>query len=103
MQLGGPSFVGKTEYITGIGYAPPVEGVDTLAVLVSCPDRILWQWNFTGIGSGEIGVKGFNLFTVTAAEQISTTYLEFNSVAWALNTGYNISVPAGQAAIPYHK
>jgi len=94
--LGTATFVGKTAYVEGVLNAPPVTGINTIAIYPICPDKILWQWLFTGIGSKEYEVKGFNLFQITSAGQINQTYVEFNSFAWALDTGYTITFPTSK-------
>ncbi|KAK5055430.1 hypothetical protein LTR84_013180 [Exophiala bonariae] len=96
--LGGITFEGKQGYIEGVLAAPPVEGITTNEILVAGSSKILWYWTFYGIGSGEYEVKGFNLFTITEKGQISTLNLEFNSIAWGLNTGYQIIFPEGGGA-----
>ena len=68
-------------------------GINTLDVLVAGCDKILWYWNFLGIGKATYEIKGFNLFTITPAMQIITANLEFNSLAWALDTGYTVVKP----------
>jgi len=91
--LGTATFVGKDTYITGVLYSPAVTGIDTLEVDVANCNKVLWYWKFTGIGSEEYEIKGFNLFTITPAGQINQTNLEFNSIAWALDTGYQVIFP----------
>ncbi|EXJ86097.1 hypothetical protein A1O1_06466 [Capronia coronata CBS 617.96] len=98
LPLGNATFVGKQEYINGVLNSPPVEGVNTLEVLVAGCTKILWYWLFTGIGSGEYEVKGFNLFTLSDVGQISVVNLEFNSIAWGLDTGYQIVFPPNGSA-----
>ena len=93
LPLGTVTFSGKDAYIASTLGAPPVTGINTIAVYPICPDKILWQWLFTGIGSQQYEVKGFNLFQITSAGQINQTYVEFNSFAWALDTGYTITFP----------
>ena len=93
LPLGTATFVGKALYIASTLGAPAVKGINTIAVYPICPDKILWQWLFTGIGSKKYEIKGFNLFQLTPAGQINETYVEFNSFAWALDTGYNITFP----------
>jgi len=73
--------------------AQAVEGINTIAVYVADCTSILWQWNFTGIGTGAYEVKGFNLFTLNTAGQIAKAEVEFNSIAWGLDTGYQIVFP----------
>ena len=73
--------------------APPVEGIESLGIYVAGCDKILWQWLFAGIGTAQYEVKGFNLFDITSAGQISAIHVEFNSLAWALDTGYQVIFP----------
>jgi hypothetical protein len=72
-----------------------VEGITTNEILVAGSSKILWYWTFFGIGTGQYEVKGFNLFTITPQGQISELHLEFNSIAWGLDTGYQIIFPSG--------
>ena len=81
-------------YINGVLNSPPVLGINTIEIDVTTSGKILWYWVFTGIGSGEYEVKGFNLFTLTASDQIAQVNLEFNSIAWGLDTGYQIIFPS---------
>jgi len=93
LPLGSATFVGKQVYIGGILNSPPVLGINTLEVLVAGCTKVLWYWNFLDVGSGEYEIKGFNLFSITPALQINQTNLEFNSIAWALDTGYQVIFP----------
>jgi hypothetical protein len=72
-------------------------GINTLEIDVAGCNKILWYWLFTGIGSQQYEVKGFNLFTITPASQIAQVNLEFNSIAWALDTGYQVIFPSSPA------
>ncbi|EXJ77622.1 hypothetical protein A1O3_09850 [Capronia epimyces CBS 606.96] len=93
--LGTATFAGKQVYINGVLNAPPVQGVNTLEILVAGCTKIIWYWLFTGIGSAQYEVKGFNLFSITEAGQIGQVNLEFNSIAWGLDTGYQVIFPPG--------
>ena len=96
LPLGGVTFSGKQTYIASTLAAPAVMGINTLEVLVAGCDKVLWYWNFTGVGLATYEVKGFNLFSITPEGQIGQTNLEFNSFAWALDTGYTITFPTQQ-------
>jgi hypothetical protein len=93
LPLGGVTFAGKQLYIASTLGGPPVMGINTIEVLVAGCDKVLWYWNFLGIGSAVYEIRGFNLFTITTEGQIGKANLEFNSFAWALDTGYNITFP----------
>lgn len=92
-QLGGVTFQGKQTYVVNVLFAPPVQDIDTIEILVAGCTKILWYWNFLSIGTKQYEVKGFNLFTLNEKRQIKTVNLEFNSFAWALDTGYTIKFP----------
>lgn len=92
--LGGVTFQGKQNYINGVLSAQPVAGVNTIEILVAGCTKILWYWNFTGIGTGKYEVKGFNLFTLNSDNMIEKAHIEFNSIAWGLDTGYTVTFPA---------
>jgi len=83
--LGGPSFVGKETYSTGITYAPAIPTMEDLLIFHDC-QYITWYWLAFGIGDGAEEVKGINIFNTTADRtQISMDYLEFNSIAWGID------------------
>lgn len=73
-QLNATTFADKQDYIKGVLNAPPLQGIETLAVYpitgTDNVNRILWQWKFTGVGTKIFPVKGFNLFTLNDAMQI---------------------------------
>lgn len=92
-QLGQVTFDGKQAYIGGVLGAPPVTGVVDLEILVAGCTKVLWYWKFLGIGSKQYEVQGFNLFTVDSNLQVSQVNLEFNSIAWGLDTGYKVIFP----------
>jgi hypothetical protein len=46
----------------------------------------MWHWLFPNVGSGQYEVKGFNLLTINAKGKIERADIEFNSIAWGLDT-----------------
>jgi len=56
--------------------------VNTIEILVGGCNKILWYWNFTGIGTGKYKIKGFNLIALDSKNMIEKVFLEFNSIAW---------------------
>jgi hypothetical protein len=46
----------------------------------------MWHWLFPNVGSGQYEVKGFNLLTLNAKGKIERADIEFNSIAWGLDT-----------------
>jgi len=54
---------------------------------------MVWQWEFIGIASGVNRVRGMTLITVDDKAQIIQQYVEFNSLAWAINAGFNVTAP----------
>lgn len=86
-QLGSSSFNSKAQFIAGATGAPAV-GFTTLKVYHDC-NNVIWRWNAVGLGSGKYPVKGINAFTVPNALSgvITRTDLEFNSIAWGIDTG----------------
>ncbi|OAL37259.1 hypothetical protein AYO20_03435 [Fonsecaea nubica] len=91
--LGTATFVGKDNYINGVLNSPGLSGIVTLDVLVAGCTNVLWYWKFLGVGSGQYEVKGFNLFAITPSLQLASANLEFNSIAWGLDTGYQVIFP----------
>ncbi|KAK5164563.1 uncharacterized protein LTR77_009769 [Saxophila tyrrhenica] len=90
--LGGVTFEGRDAYLAGLSHSPPVQGIETIGVYVTGCSKVIWQWQFNGVGSAEYPVKGFSLFTTNRKNQILKSEIEFNSVAW----GQDISqLPCG--------
>jgi hypothetical protein len=83
---------GKAFYIDNNLSGAPVTGVNTLNIIPAC-QYILWQWIFTGVGSGEQQVAGFHLFEVDGDGQLLSAIFEFNSVAWGADLGYHTLFP----------
>lgn len=87
----------KQEWTQGVLHAPPFGGVQTLRLLVFC-DQVLWYWQFDQIGSGQYPVKGFNLFTMSRQGDnlvASEVDIEFDSIAWGLDTGLSVTYRDG--------
>ena len=84
-QLGNtPSATSKAQWVAEVTQHPEV-GIQTLDILNSC-NKIMWHWNFPSVGGGAYEVKGFNLLTVNFFGQITRADIEFNSIAWGLDT-----------------
>lgn len=96
IQIGGITFNGKQNYITGVLYSPSLTGIENIKIAPAGNNMIIWYWKFTGIGSKQIPVKGFNLFEVNKQKQITALHVEFNSVAWGIDTGYTTTDPTGK-------
>ncbi|RMZ89028.1 hypothetical protein DV736_g3747, partial [Chaetothyriales sp. CBS 134916] len=96
--LGGPSFSGRTAFVQGVAGAPAIPGMSTLEVFHDC-NRISWRWLAQGLGLSKYEVKGINDMYVpnVFTGQISRDYLEFNSIAWGIDTGYSVQTPTGQS------
>jgi hypothetical protein len=89
-----------------VSQTPPASGVETLGVYVASCSKVLWQWRFSGVGTAEYPVKGFqyvfiiqishkaqltdlllrSLFSLNRKNQITQVEFEFNSVAWGQDT-----------------
>ncbi|KAK5048678.1 hypothetical protein LTR84_005769 [Exophiala bonariae] len=93
--LGSTTTNGKQAYINGVLNAPGLNGAENLKILVS-GNNILWYWRFNAIGSKQLPVKGFNLFEINNKKQITGLYVEFNSIAWGIDTGYTTTDRTGK-------
>jgi hypothetical protein len=91
-QLGTNSFTNKTAYIASVLAAPPITNITTLDIVHNC-NKIVWNWLFTSIGKRIDQVKGFDMFTISEQGQILFTHVEFNSIAWAVDVGWNFTRP----------
>ncbi|KAK5094448.1 hypothetical protein LTR70_004116 [Exophiala xenobiotica] len=84
---------GKATYVTDTLSTPPIPQIDTLSLTVDC-NQFVWQWRFYGIGPGPNEyIQGFTLIKLNSAGLINYQYVEFNSLAWAENSGYTVTPP----------
>lgn len=83
----------KATYIADTTSTPPIPQIDTLSLVVECNEYV-WQWRFYGIGPGPNPyIQGFTRALVNDDGLIYYQYVEFNSLAWAENSGYTVSPP----------
>ena len=84
----------KATYITGAQHAPPTTGIESLAITVSNCNNIIWEWNMAGVGRATYPVKGIGMFKMVRGGKLGLNVqakelkLEFNNIAWGLDTGY---------------
>lgn len=86
-----------TVYVENVLSAPPLRAIETNAVLNNCT-HIIWHFTFYGVGGPNSveRVKGFTLIGVEPWREVQPVVfqqVEFNSIAWAINTGFNVSFP----------
>ncbi|KAK1655122.1 hypothetical protein BDP81DRAFT_390110 [Colletotrichum phormii] len=84
------SFPSKQAYINGTLASNPYRGVQTIEILVAGCNNILWHWKFTEIGP-KGPVKGFNLFAMNKEMQVTRLRLEFDTISWGVNVGFNVT------------
>jgi hypothetical protein len=97
-QLGTVVASNSSSYIGDELSSPPIPNVMTVDSFHTC-DRFLWYWEFDGLGSGQYRVRGVTIGTYdTTTGQVSKQVVEFNSLAWAADTGYTITPPANYPA-----
>lgn len=53
-------------------------------------NKVVWYWTFTGIGSKLLPINGINIFEITSKKQIADMYVEFNNIAWGIDTGFTV-------------
>ncbi|USW57437.1 hypothetical protein Slin15195_G107560 [Septoria linicola] len=79
----------KQAWIQGVTKAPPPQGIQTKDIVIGC-DKLVWYWSFEKVGAGRYPQNGFNLFHLVrngGRLQADRLDLEFDSIAWGLNTG----------------
>jgi hypothetical protein len=91
LQLGTQVENGKAMYIEDTLSTPPIPQINTLAVVHGC-NQMVWQWEFIGIGP-QFRVRGMTLITVDQDNKVAEQYVEFNSLAWAIDIGFNVTPP----------
>ncbi|KAI7546429.1 hypothetical protein KC331_g5623 [Hortaea werneckii] len=75
----------KAQFISDVLDYGPWPDIHTNDIIFGC-NKIVWYWTFPYVGTGEYEVKGFNLFEINSQYQICKTYIEFNSIAWGLDS-----------------
>lgn len=68
---------------------PPIQSIQTKDVIIGC-DKLVWSWSFGHVGAGVYPQNGINIFhLIRNAGQLQADRLdlEFDSIAWGLNTG----------------
>ena len=86
-----------TVYVENVLSAPPLKAIETNGVLNNCT-HIMWHFTFFGVGGPNSveRVKGFTLIGTDPTREVQPVIfqqVEFNSIAWAINTGFNVSFP----------
>ncbi|KIX06761.1 uncharacterized protein Z518_04737 [Rhinocladiella mackenziei CBS 650.93] len=84
--LGSLTFAGKQSYISNVLNAPSIEDVSTIKAMPAGCRNVLWYWTMN-IGSEKIPITGMNLMEINDEKQIVNQFVEFNSIAWALDVG----------------
>ena len=59
-------------------------------ILYASCNKVVWYWTFTGIGSKQIPINGINIFEINDQKQIADMYVEFNNIAWGIDTGFTV-------------
>ncbi|GAB1729758.1 hypothetical protein NU195Hw_g5713t1 [Hortaea werneckii] len=85
LPLDGLWVTSKAQWIDEVLKYGPYPNTRTNDIIIGC-NKIVWYWTAPQIGTGKYEVKGFALFEINSQYQICKTYLEFNSIAWGLNT-----------------
>ncbi|KAI7323839.1 hypothetical protein KC315_g8416 [Hortaea werneckii] len=75
----------KAQWISQNAEYGPYPNIITNDIIIGC-NKIVWYWTSSRIGTGKYEVKGFNLLEINSQYQICKSFLEFNSIAWGLNT-----------------
>ena len=95
-QLNTPVYTNASAYISDVLSAPPIPQINTIEMFHVC-DRILFYWEFIGIGgpNNQYRSRGMSIINVDDEKQVTGHQIEFNSLAWAINIGYNVTAPPG--------
>ncbi|OCT46103.1 hypothetical protein CLCR_00510 [Cladophialophora carrionii] len=93
--LGSITFPNKVAYIASILNAPAPRNITTLKLMPAGCTNILWYWKMQ-VGTDLVPVQGFNLMEVGENNKLLGQLIEFNSIAWAVNTGFTVKNRVGQ-------
>ena len=86
LQIGSTTFPSKVDYIATILNAPAPRNITTLKVMIADCTHILWYWRMQ-VGAQLEPVQGFNLMEIDENHKILGQYIEFNNIAWGVDTG----------------
>ena len=73
-------------YVAAILNAPAPRNITTIKIMPAGCTNILWYWRMI-VGADEAQVQGFNLMEIDENNQLAGQYVEFNSIAWGIDTG----------------
>jgi hypothetical protein len=90
LQLGSITFPNKVAYISSILNAPAPRNITTLKIMPAGCTNILWYWMMQ-VGIELAPVQGFNLMEIDENNKLLSQLIEFNSIAWAVDTGESIA------------
>lgn len=96
----GMNFDSRAAWVANLRTNPftPASNVTTIETLVDC-DKIGWFFEAAQVGNGRFPVKGAQLFymvsTPDGVPKAKEAEVEFNSLAWALNTGFSCTYRNG--------
>ncbi|KAI6909593.1 hypothetical protein D0869_11382 [Hortaea werneckii] len=82
----------KAQFISDVLDYGPWPDIHTNDIIFGC-NKIVWYWTFPYVGTGQYEVKGFNLFEINSQYQICKTCIEFNSIAWGLDSNQGLLCP----------
>lgn len=95
MPLGSVTFASRTADEANHTASEAIFERETLNLYVVC-NVITWRWEFS-LFQGALPLQGINIF-VTEGGLLDTTYIEFNSLPWAIDVGYTVTPPSGPPA-----
>ena len=95
MPLGSVTFVDRAADEANHTAAQAIYERETLNIWHTC-DVITWRWKFT-LYPGALPVQGINVFVLEGG-LLKTTYIEFNSLVWAIDIGFTVTPPSAPPA-----
>ncbi|KIW71772.1 hypothetical protein PV04_00009 [Phialophora macrospora] len=93
--LGSITFPDKVSYIASILNAPAPRNITTLKIMPAGCTNVLWYWRMQ-VGIELAPVQGFNLMEVDENNKLLSQLIEFNSIAWAVDTGFTVTNRVGR-------
>jgi len=97
LQLGTPVYTNASAYIEDTLSQNPLQQLNTVEQFHTC-NKILWYWEMIGVGGpGKPRARGMSITSVDESMQVTGHQIEFNSLTWAENIGYNCTAPEGYA------
>jgi hypothetical protein len=106
-NLSAPTFPNAQAYMAGQGSQPAINMTILSTDAITCDGTIVFRW-VAGVGTGRLPAHGMTILKAVQSGQLvmvgpqgwqlGSIFTEFNSAAWIMDIGGNVTMPARNAS-----